>query len=172
VLFEDETDLRLFPPLRAAWARAGTTAAVPLQGGNARRVLFGAVHVRTGHRLFLARRQQRAADFQDFLRHVRGSYRGRPIALVLDENPSHTARASQRAAGRLGIELLWLPVRCPELNGMDHLWRHGKQQVSANRQYATIEEHVEHFLAYLGSLSRMEALIKAGIWSKDFWLRP
>ncbi len=172
MLFEDETDVRLFPPLRAAWARAGASAEVPLRGGNARRVLFGAVHVRTGQRLFLARRQQRAADFRDFLRHVRGAYRGRPIALILDEDPSHTARASQREAGRMGVELLWLPVRCPELNGMDHLWRHAKQHVSANRQYGTIEEHVEQFVAYLSGLSRVEALIKAGIWSRDFWLRP
>ena len=34
----DWTLLRLFPPLRAAWARKGTQATVPITGANAKRV--------------------------------------------------------------------------------------------------------------------------------------
>jgi len=45
-LFEDETDLLLFPPLRAGWAQRGKSAEVPLSGRNARWVVFGAVAVR------------------------------------------------------------------------------------------------------------------------------
>ena len=67
VLFEDETDLLLFPPLRACWARRGEDAEVPLCGGNARRVLFGALNIRIGTRLFLERKKQRAEDFREFL---------------------------------------------------------------------------------------------------------
>ena len=51
-LAEDETDLRLFPPLRAGWPRRGEEAPVPISGGNAKRVLFGAINIETGHRLF------------------------------------------------------------------------------------------------------------------------
>jgi hypothetical protein len=36
----DWTLLRLFPPLRATWARKGTQATVPITGANAKRVLF------------------------------------------------------------------------------------------------------------------------------------
>ena len=36
---------------------------------------------------------------------------------------------------------------------MDHLWRHGKERICANRQYASIEEQVHHFLHYLEGLS-------------------
>ena len=36
---------------------------------------------------------------------------------------------------------------------MDHLWRHGKERICANRQYASIEEQVRHFLHYLEGLS-------------------
>ena len=56
-LAEDETDLRLFPPLRAGWALRGQPAPVPISGGNAKRVLFGTLNILTGHRLFLARRR-------------------------------------------------------------------------------------------------------------------
>jgi hypothetical protein len=55
LLFTDWTLLRLFPPWRAAWARVGTPAMVPVTGRNAKRVLFGAINIRTGHRVVLCR---------------------------------------------------------------------------------------------------------------------
>ena len=44
----DETTLREFPPLRAAWSRRGQQAKVVLSGRNARRVSVGALNVTTG----------------------------------------------------------------------------------------------------------------------------
>ena len=171
-LAEDETDLRLLPPLRAGWARRGEEAPVPITGSNAKRVLFGAINIETGRRLLLARKRQRGVDFEDFLVEVRWYYRGRRVALLLDEDSSHTAAGSRELAEVLGIELLWLPKRSPHLNPMDHLWRHGKEVMSANHQYASIETQVDWFIGYLSSLSAYEALKKAGIFSKDFWLKP
>jgi hypothetical protein len=171
VLAVDETDLRLFPPLRARWAKRGAPAPVPISGANAKRVVFGALNLRTGTRLFLARDRQRGLDFRVFLDRVRGCWRGWHIALLLDEDSSHTAGDSQARADTLGIELLWLPKRSPHLNPMDHLWRHGKQRVCANRQYGSLEEEVERFLDYLSGLSNAEALRKAGTLSEDFWLK-
>jgi transposase len=170
-LAEDETDLRLFPPLRCGWAPRGQQAPVPISGSNAKRVLFGALNLRTGHRVFLVRRQQRGADQQAFLEEIRRHYPGGPVALLLDGDSSHTAGASQDLADELDIELLWLPKRSPHLNPMDHLWRHGKAVKSANHQYDSIDIQVEEFMSYLGGLSRKEALRKAGALSEDFWLR-
>ena len=171
VLFEDETDLLLFPPLRACWARRGEDAEVPLCGANAKRVLFGALNPSNGTRLFLERKKQWKEDFQEFLGLIHQQYRGWRVSLVLDGDSSHTAKASQRDARSFGIQLVWLPVRCPELNPMDHLWRHGKERICANRQYGSIEELVHHFLHYLEGLSVEEALRKAGVLSEDYWLR-
>ena len=170
-LFEDETDLLLFPPLRAAWGRRGQPLVVPISGGNARRVVFGTLNIATGHRLFLARPRQRSEDFQAFLRVVRRHYCGRPVALLLDEDPSHTAGASQELAAELGLRLVWLPKRCPELNGMDHLWGDWKDHVCADRQYHDLDAEVERFIAYLSSLSNREALRQAGLLSPNFWLK-
>ena len=70
-----------------------------------------------------------------------------------------TRRRTRRTlAEDLGIELLWLPKRSPHLNPMDHLWRHGKEVVLANQQYASIDEQVERFIGYLGGLSAHDAL--------------
>jgi transposase len=171
LLFEDETDLLLFPPLRACWAKRGRSAEVPLSGRNARRVVFGAIHVGTGHRLLLPRRRQRGEDFRAFLEVLRGHYRGWQVWLLLDEDPSHTAKASVGLAREYEIGLLWLPKRCPELNGMDHLWGDAKDEICANHQESSIDHLVDRFIQYIQGLSAEEALRKAGILSDDFWLK-
>jgi hypothetical protein len=171
VLAEDETDLLLFPPLRGCWSPVGRPKRVLLCGRNARRTVFGALNLRTGWRLFLPREHQRAADFQVFLREVHSCYRGWHVALLLDEDPSHTAKGSARLAEGFGIDLLWLPKRCPELNPMDTLWGQAKDVISADKQYATIDEQVERFLDHVESLSIWEALHTSGVYSRDFWLR-
>jgi hypothetical protein len=169
VLAQDETDLMMFPPLRAGWSLKGEPAEVHISGRNARRVIFGAMNLVTGTRLLLPRPKGRSGDFQAFLGQVRQHYWGRHVALLLDEDPSHTAKASLRAAE--GMTLLWLPKRAPELNPMDTLWGQGKDVIAANKQYATIDEQVDRFLAHLNGLSSREALHTAGVLSNDFWLR-
>jgi DDE superfamily endonuclease len=169
VLAQDETDLLLFPPLRAGWSKRGEAARVWLSGRNARRVIFGAMNLWTGTRLFLPRAKGRSADFQAFAAEVRSAYRGWHVALLLDEDPCHTAQASARAVE--GMTLLWLPNRSPKLNPLDTLWGQGKDVISANKQYATIEEQVERFLSHLRGLSNQEALQTSGVLSLRFWLR-
>lgn len=171
VLAEDETDLLLFPPLRANWSPRGVPARVPISGRNARRVVFGAMNLRTGKRLFLARQHQRQQDFQAFLELIHQHYRGQHVALLLDENSSHTANRSQQLARELRIDLLWLPKRSPELNPMDKLWGQAKNVVSANLQYPTIDDHLQTFIEYLECLTNWEARYTSGVLSSKFWLK-
>jgi hypothetical protein len=171
VLFEDETDLTLFPPLRAAWAPKGQQASVRISGYNAKRVLFGTLDLATGRRVLLSRTRHRSVEFCSFLERLRREYRTGPITLILDEDPCHTAQRSQNKAKELNIRMLSLPHRSPELNPMDSLWRHVKQAVCANRQYPSILDQVQACLLYLMSLSGDQALTKGGILSPRFWLR-
>jgi hypothetical protein len=143
VLVEDETDLLLFPPLRATWSPRGQAAQVVLSGWNARRVVFGCMNLATGHCLFQVRRHQRAHDYQPFLLQVHRQYRGWKVTVLLDSDSTHTANASQTSAAQLGIRLLWLPKRAPELNPMDTLWGQAKDVISANKQYTSIDQQAE-----------------------------
>jgi hypothetical protein len=169
VLAEDETDVLLFPPLRAGWSQRGQAAKVWLSGGNARRVVFGTLNLRSGSRLLLPRPKGRSEDFQAFLDEVGWHYRGWHVALLLDGDSCHTAQASLRRAE--GMTLLWLPKRSPELNPIDTLWGQAKDIISVNKQYATIDEHVDRFLCHVYSLSNREVLHTSGILSENFWLR-
>ena len=169
VLAQDESDLLLFPPLRACWSPRGEPTPVFLSGSNAKRVVFGALNLRTGTRLFLVRAKSRATDFQAFLSLVRSAYRGWHVALLLDEDSSHTARACVQAAA--DMTLLWLPTRAPKLNPLETLWGQAKDVVSANKQYADIDEQAERFVAHLQGMSNREALRTSGVLSKRFWLK-
>jgi len=61
------------------------------------------------------------------------------------------------------MTLLCLPKRSPKLNPMDMLWGQGKDVISANKQYTTIEEQVDRFLGHLRSLTNQEALHTSGV---------
>lgn len=142
-----------------------------LTGRNAKRVLFGAVNLRTGRLVLLCREHQRAPDFCAFMKQVRRTYRGHHVALLLDGDTSHTAQTSQRLAAELGITLLWLPTRSPHLNPMDHLWRDVKQNVCANRQDTSIDALVARVIHHMQRLPLRSVLRKAGVLSSRFWLR-
>jgi transposase len=171
LLFEDETILRLFPTLRRSWSMRGEQASIAISGHNARRVLFGTINIRTGHRVVMCHKNMKQEGFGKFLKHLRRYYRQLPIYLLLDAGGLHTAANSRSLAARLHIELIWLPKQCPELNGMDQLWRSVKDDISANHQFSSIDEHADFAEAYIRSLTNTQALLKAGILSKNFWLK-
>ena len=143
---------------------------MPLTGWNARRVLCGALNPRTGHRVVMERAAMRRGEFQEFLRRLRRRYGGRELWLVLDNASCHVAAQSQAGGARLNIKLLWLPVRCAELNAMDHLRRHLKGRLAASRQFASVGELAERAAQWVLGLSPQEARRKAGTLSKNFWL--
>jgi DDE superfamily endonuclease len=137
------------------------------------RVLFGALNVCNGRRPLLRRAHARAADFQAFLRHLRHAhYRGgQPIWRLLDKAPCHIAAGSVALAAQLKITLLWLPRQCSELNAMDHLWRHLKEDLAANRQRPNIDALAEQAESWIFALSPQQTLRKAGLLSKNCWLQ-
>lgn len=102
---------------------------------------------------------------------VRRRYGRRVVYMLLDEAPCHIAGKSEALAAQLDIHSVWLPKQCSELNAMDQLWKELKSNLSANYQYASIDEHAETAQAWVLDLTDKEALRKAGVLSKNFWLR-
>lgn len=161
----------MVPPLRSAWAIKGTRAQVRLEKQGTKQVVFGAINLRSGHRVLIPRPRLTAVDFQFFLFQIHSEYRGWHVHMVLDQHKSHTAAESQIFASQLKINFLWLPKQCPQLNPMEHLWGKAKTTVCANRQYTSIDDETDRFINYLKSLSSSEALHQAGILSDNFWIK-
>jgi transposase len=172
LLFTDWTLLRLFPPLRAMWAAIGTQAKVSITGQNARRVLFGTIHVRTARRTVYVGRSAGAHDVRAFLLALRNAYRrAGTIWLLADRASGHTAQATLALAEELRIEFVWLPKPWPELTAMDQLWKELKRDVAANRQAASIEDLAERARQWVLNLTPAQARRKSGMASSKFWLR-
>ena len=71
LLFEDETLLRWLPVLRRAWGLRGEEVRIAISGRNAKRVLFGVINARTGHRILQRSINMRQEPFHSFLRLLR-----------------------------------------------------------------------------------------------------
>jgi transposase len=167
----DETTLREFPPLRAAWSRKGQQAKIVISGRNARRVIVGALNIVTGEVIRVVREQGRAADIAAGVEALGEPSPDVPRLLVWDNAPPHQARAARAAAQRLEIEIVKLPFRSPDLNPLEDLWRSLKAVVAANRVYDSVDELAERGVAYLDSLAPVDVLRLCGLRSSKFdWL--
>ncbi|MGH9753753.1 MAG: transposase [Blastocatellia bacterium] len=87
------------------------------------------------------------------------------------DDACQTAILSQVLAAQLDIVLIWLPKQCSELNAMDQLWKELKGDLAANRQFKNIAEAVDYAEQWVLNLTDNQALQKAGVFSKSYWLR-
>jgi transposase len=171
VWFADETTVREFPPLRAGWARRGEQAVVTISGKNARRVLHGALNITTGEMVRLVRTHSRGADSAALLAAVAARTPAGRSLLVWDNAPPHHTRLARETAEAVGITIVPLPFRSPELMPCEDLWREMKRTVAANRAYADVDELAARAVAWLTDQSPADALRLAGLQSSKFdWL--
>ncbi|HSN24255.1 MAG TPA: transposase [Methylomicrobium sp.] len=171
-LFIDSTIFNEIPPLRAMWAPIGEQAEVPILGQHReKRILTGVLNIQTGSYFQYSSEAYNQDIFQLILKLIRCRWRGWHIVLFLDRISAQWAHRSRRLAKQLGIQLRWLPKACPELNPVDHLWRHLKKDVLANEPLPDLETTLQYACAYLNGLSPHERLRKAGILSGHFWLQ-
>jgi hypothetical protein len=78
LVFAHATRWRLFPPLRAAGARVGEPAIVPVTGRHDRCVLCGALNVCTGHRVLVHQPSETGPGAGALLIEIRRRYRRAP----------------------------------------------------------------------------------------------
>jgi len=168
----DETTVREFPPLRAAWARRGTQQVVVISGRNARRVLHGALNIVTGELVHVVRERGRGADSAALVEVLAAHCPvGVPHVLIWDNAPPHHTHAARDAATAAGMVIGWLPFRSPELNPCEDVWREMKRVVAANRTYADVDEQATRAMAWLDDRSGADNLHTSGLQSSKFdWL--
>jgi len=164
VLFEDETELRRFPPLRRAWMPVGKQRPVRVPDQNGKFFLYGALDIGSGEVITEAHPKGKTCYMKAFLETVLAEIAG-PILLVWDRASWHVSEAIQDLiAAHDRLEVLLLPSRTPEANPVEDLWRVLKNRVAANLEQSldALEAACERFFE---QLSPEEALQKAGLAS-------
>ncbi len=177
VWFGDETTVRAFPPLRAAWAKRGQQQVVVISGRNGRRGIHGALNAASGDCISLLRERSRQDDGVAFVEALARVHPDVPKLLVWDTAPPHHPKRVAAAAEAAHSTIAWLPFRSPELMPCEDLWRLAKAQVAANRPYReeqadtvvqTLAEQAVHCVASLSPLDRLRC---SGLLSSKFqWL--
>jgi hypothetical protein len=170
VLMLDETIVTETPPLYSCYGHIGAQVRVPITGNRSKRILHGAINVRTGDVALLITKQWTQETHQGFLAMIRSHWRGWNLVLFEDRAGQHTAPDSREWAEELGIEVRLLPKATPELNAMDHLWKHTKREALGDRETVTIDGSALAACQHIIDLSPRDRLRQAGILSGNFWL--
>ena len=169
-LMLDETIVCETPPLYSGYGRIGQQVVVPVTGNRSKRILHGVLNMRSGEGVLLITDEWVQETHQYFLTMLRAHWCGWQIVLFEDRGSPHTAEDSLELAETLGIELRFLPKATPELNAMDHLWRHVKGRSLADRTTRSIEDSANQACQDILSMTPHERLRKAGVLSGNFWL--
>ena len=109
----DETALREFPPLRAAWSQQGAPTSVVISGRNARRTILGALNIGSGELVRTVRPRCRTDDVLVAVQALGAVRPGVPKLLVWDNAPPHHPRRVREAAAAAHITVAFLPFRAP-----------------------------------------------------------
>ncbi len=158
VLFEDETEVKRFPPVRRMWQPVGQQRAVDVPSQNEDFAFYGVVDVLEGEvyterypteRYPTERYPKEISEHTiSFLESVLGRTTGR-VLLIWDQARWHTSgRVTDWIEKQDRLEVLLLPARSPETNPIEDPWREMKRAVAAclERSLDRLEEACFQFL--------------------------
>lgn len=166
----DETSIGETPPLYSCYGRRGEQGWVPITGNRANRILHGAINLARGAVLLLITTEGVQETPQYLLAMIGAHWRGWHIVLFADRGSPHTAEDSLELAAALNLDVRCLPRATPELNAMDHWWRHVKGRSLAARTVRSIETAALTVCQDIFAMPPLERLRKAGVFSGNFWL--
>ncbi len=149
----DEIIILETPPLYSCYSRCGEQKSIPISGSHARRIVHGVFNIGTGEIELLITKTWTHIPHQDFLQVIRRHGRGWQIVLFEDRGTPHTAEDSREYAASLDIQIRFLPRATPELNAMDHLWRHSKAPAVADCPTLSIDASALALCRYIIALS-------------------
>jgi transposase len=108
---------------------------------NQRFVVFGALDYASGQLFHTISSRKDTSAFLGFLDDLVRHYPDAQVVLVLDNvgyHTSHQARAWWRAHHEC-IQPLWLPAYTPQLNLIERVWRHLKDELACHRWWNDLD---------------------------------
>jgi len=152
ILALDELSLYFQATLKRVWFPSGQTPIVRLSPNREHIHYYGALDLRTGHELALTLPALSAECTLHFLAHVLTCFPNRPILLLLDRAPWHTAKEVQHfIATQACLDLLFFPPAGPDLNPQEHVWKQARQEVSHNHTFPVFPTLCRAFSTFLDS---------------------
>ncbi len=163
MMFGDQSDVGLHPPIGAQHGERGRQDKVRSRGKNQKIYLFGALdaHSRKLYAGFWDRKNSIA--FVEFLRALLAAIPRTTIYLVLDNYGVHKSRATRAflasdEAHRLHI--VFLPTYSPWLNPIERTWNTIKGRAATNKWRDSLHQLANDFTATMTQMG-------AGVWTRN-----
>ena len=163
MLVEDETTLKRFPPLRRQWQPVGEQLPVMVPESNDDCTLYGTLDLTSGSIHARPYEKGRSDYTIQYLESLLETTTG-TVLLIWDQAKWHTSKKVRRwLDSHERIETYLLPVRSPETNPMEDIWRELKERVAACLE-RSLDTLLESAQTYLRNLSGKQALRTAGLY--------
>jgi len=96
-----------------------------------------------------------------FLEEIRKQYKdANTICIVLDNARYQRSYEVREKAKVLGIDLLFLPPYCPNLNLIERLWKHFKKAVMKNEYYQSYQEFEDTIYNFFKNFDIQKEIVK------------
>ena len=150
-VFQDEVDLNLNPEIGSMWQVKGQQTEIVTPGNNVKRYLSGSLDWRT-KRVYSTLGKCRNGEL--FIAHLAELNRAlkhyQVVHVICDNAPFHTSQAVRAwLADHPRIRLVFLPRYSPELNPIERIWWHLRDEITRNHQHPTIAGLIAATLRWL-----------------------
>lgn len=146
LLFIDECEVHLNPPLTKIWAPKGEPARVPAAGNDQKVAVFGAWSFADGDFSYHLCENKNSDQFLAFLKQLQQQTSdAEQLLLVMDNAGYHRANKVEAflQEGAAKMEPFWLPPYSPELNLIERVWKYLKENVTNNYFFGQLQNLIE-----------------------------
>ncbi len=156
IIFQDEARFGRLPVIRSAWAPAGVRPVVKAAIERQFQYVYGAVSPIEGEIDWMTIDSMNTENMSRFLDQVRTAHPDDHILMVVDGASSHKS-------GQLTIPnnmtLLAFPPYSPELNPVESLWDHVRENACANAYFDSLNDVIKKVDHELASLVKCSAKV-------------
>lgn len=160
IVFVDESDVHLLPPLRAMWMPPGKQVRIPTPGTNKKKAIFGGMDVLKGQWFYQISDRKRTGEFCEFLEQIHDANATGITYIIADNGPCHISKGTAKWINEHPrMQLLFLPKYSPHLNPVEKVWWFLKNRVFANRCYVSfdnIEQIIHSFFVMLKPINILQ----------------
>jgi len=155
VMFGDQSDVGLHPPIGAHWGECRRQDKVRSRGKNQRICLFGALDAHS-HKLYAGFWDRKNSEaLVAFLRALLAEIPDVTVYLVLDNSGVRKSRMTQAFLGSeeaQRLRVVFLPACSPLLNPIERTWNLLKGRIATNQWRDSLDRLITDFIATMKQL--------------------
>ena len=136
-MFQDEGRFGTLTSLGREWHAKGENFTVKIKQGRKSMYSYAAVSPKTGDMVMSNHEKSNTEAMSDFLQNIVASFKEKPILLIMDRAAWHT---TAKLIVPKTISILLLPPTSPQLNPVEHLWKHIRTEKFHNVIFDAIED--------------------------------